>query len=41
MIWPETALTRLFSSGLLLAAVATGSCDIPLTEPAPSGTALA
>ena len=39
--WPETAATRVLSSGLLLAAVATGSSAMPETEPAPSGTAFA
>ena len=38
---PETAATRVLSSGLLLAAVATGSAAMPPTDPAPDGTALA
>ena len=39
--WPETAATRVVSSGLFEAATATGSVDMPTTEPAPSGTASA
>ena len=38
---PETAATSVVSSGLLDAAVATGSFAMPSTEPAPLGTALA
>ena len=37
---PETAAMRVFSSGLLQAATATGSAAMPATEPAPSGTCL-
>ena len=36
--WPETAAVSVVSSGLFDAAVATGSVDMPSTEPAPSGT---
>src|SRR5699024_6157211 len=38
---PETACTSVVSSGLLEAAVATGSCAMPSTEPGPSGLASA
>src|SRR4051812_30704835 len=38
---PLTALTSVVRSGLFDAAVATGSWDMPSTEPAPDGTALA
>src|SRR6185312_12570627 len=38
---PETALVSVLSIGLFEAATATGSCAMPLTEPAPSGTILA
>src|SRR6478735_9005144 len=38
---PLTADTRVVRSGLLDAATATGSCDMPSTEPAPLGTASA
>src|SRR3954454_2780739 len=38
---PETAATSVVSSGLLEAAVATGSWAMPLTDPAPAGTFLA
>src|SRR5262245_65655633 len=39
--WPETAATRVLSSGLLLAATATGSAAMPATGPAPAGTCVA
>ena len=39
--WPDTAATRVVSSGLFDAATATGSVDMPVTEPGPSGTAAA
>lgn len=38
---PETAAVSVVSSGLLLAATATGSADIPRTDPGPLGFALA
>ena len=38
---PDTAAVRVVSSGLLEAAVATGSMAIPSTEPGPSGLASA
>ena len=39
--WPETAAVSVVSIGLFEAATATGSVDMPTTEPGPSGTASA